>query len=195
MDKVKIRIKDKIYLCEVADTEETRRKGLQNRKTLAPDEGMLFIFDSQATQKFWMKDTKIPLDQISLNSQEDITKIYTATPEDETLIPFPNCKYLIEINANSGVQLTDEVEIDDEDLSEYTMKVLGSDGFTQMLLKGGERIFSRKSTLRFIRLAKLAQQNQGTEEYTKICKKLGKALFKELYAQNHREKQYVELPS
>ena len=140
-----------------------------------------------------MKDTKIPLDQIAINKAETVTSVYTASPESETLIPFSNCKYLLEVNANSGINVGDEVDFDD--LQDYTMKVVGSDGSTQMLLKGGERIFSRKSTLKFIRLAKLANEySDDPENYNKICKKLGKALFKELYAQDHREKQYVEQP-
>lgn len=196
MDKVKVIVNDKEYLCEIADSDESRRKGLQNRSFLAPDEGMLFIFDSQNTQKFWMKDTQIPLDQISINSSEEVTKVYTATPEDESLISFPKCKYLLEVNAGSGIKVGDEIDLDFDTVSDYTMKVLGSEGNTQMLLKGGERIFSRKSTLKFIRLAKLADSlEENSEEYNKICKKLGKAAFKELYAQDHRDKQYVELPN
>lgn len=197
MEKLKIKIKDKIYLCEIAYTDEERKKGLQDRKFLAPDEGMIFVFDRQGVQKFWMKDTLIPLDQIAINSAEIVNKVEQRTPEDETLISFPNCKYLLELNVNSGVLPGDEIEFDEEDLSDYTMKVLGSDGSTQMLLKGGERIFSRKSTLKFIRLAKLAkelQENNDLENLPKIYKKLGKAILKELYAQNHREKQYVEVP-
>lgn len=195
MKKIKITIQDKTYICEVAITQEEKQTGLQNRKSLAPDEGMLFIYDKQGTQQFWMKDTPIPLDQIAINSSEIVNKVYTALPNDETLVSFPKCKYLLEVNANSGIQEGDEVEFDEEDLSDYTMKVLGSDGGTQMLLKGGERIFSRKSTLKFIRLAKLANElNEDPEEYDKICIKLGKALFKELYAQDHREQQYVDLP-
>lgn len=193
MNKVKITINDKVYICQVAETEEERKQGLQNIDYLPPDEGMLFVFDKQGTYKFWMKDTKIPLDQIAINKAETVTSVYTASPESETLIPFSNCKYLLEVNANSGINVGDEVDFDD--LQDYTMKVVGSDGSTQMLLKGGERIFSRKSTLKFIRLAKLANEySDDPENYNKICKKLGKALFKELYAQDHREKQYVELP-
>lgn len=196
MNKAKVTIQGKEFLVEVADTEELRRKGLQGRDYLAPDEGMLFIFDKQGTYEFWMKDTKIPLDQIAINSAEEVTKVYTAEPENEILIPFPKCKYLLEINPGSGIQIGDDVDFDFEALNDYTMKVIGSKGNTQMLLKGGERIFSRKSTLKFIRLAKLAQSLENdTEDYEKVCKKLGKAIFKELYAQDHRDKQYVELPN
>jgi uncharacterized membrane protein (UPF0127 family) len=29
---------------------------------LAPDEGMLFVWEDEATREMWMKDTLIPLD-------------------------------------------------------------------------------------------------------------------------------------
>ncbi len=46
---------------EVADTEETRQKGLMNRHEMKPDHGMLFIFDQSRVLNFWMKNTFIPL--------------------------------------------------------------------------------------------------------------------------------------
>ena len=41
MDKKRIIIGDKQYTVEIAKTEEDRKKGLQDREQLAPDEGML----------------------------------------------------------------------------------------------------------------------------------------------------------
>jgi len=46
---------------EIADTPETRAKGLMGRKTLPPNTGMLFVFDTPQRLSFWMKDTPIPL--------------------------------------------------------------------------------------------------------------------------------------
>jgi len=63
--------------------------------------------------------------------------------------------YVVELNANSKVKEGDELEFLD-DTKEYTMKVLAPDGSTQMNLKGGERIFSRKNTKVLIRQAKKA---------------------------------------
>ena len=52
-----------------------------------------------------------------------------------------------------------------------------------MLLKGGERIFSRKSTKQMIRWAKKAEEVKNDEVlYTKRCKRLGKIMLKELEA-------------
>ena len=46
---------------EVARTPEQRAIGLMNRPTLAPNAGMLFVFEQPATQCFWMKNTLLPL--------------------------------------------------------------------------------------------------------------------------------------
>ena len=61
MDKVIVNIGNKTYNCQVAKTEEERRKGLMNVEYLPPDEGMLFIFDKESTQEFWMKNTPLEL--------------------------------------------------------------------------------------------------------------------------------------
>ena len=62
MDKVVVNIGKKTYNCKVAKNEEDRRKGLMNVEYLAPDEGMLFVWDKEGTREMWMKDTLIPLD-------------------------------------------------------------------------------------------------------------------------------------
>lgn len=75
------------------------------------------------------------------------------------------------------------------------MKVLAPDGSTQMNLQGGERIFSRISTKQMITWAKKAEANKDNKElFNKYCKRLGKRMFKELYAQDHREPEYVNAP-
>jgi hypothetical protein len=49
------------------------------------------------------------------------------------LIPFSNCKYLLEVNRTTEIQKGDDFEIDDsDDLNKYVMKVLAPDGSTQM---------------------------------------------------------------
>jgi uncharacterized protein len=48
----------------VADTPSSRERGLMGRPTLSPDVGMLFLFGDEGgpvTERFWMKDTLIPL--------------------------------------------------------------------------------------------------------------------------------------
>ena len=196
MDKVRVVIGDKVYDCQVAKNDEDRKKGLMGVENLPPNEGMLFQWEDEDSRQMWMKDTKIALDQVAINSDDEVVMVYTAQPEDETLVTFPNAKYILEINANSGIVEGDEFDIDDsDDLNKYVMKILAQDGSTQMYLQGGERIFSRISTKQMIKWAKKADAVKDKEEqYNKICRRLGKRLFRELYAQDHREPQYVDTP-
>lgn len=196
MEKVIVNIGNKTYNCQLAKTEEQRRKGLMDVDYLAPDEGMLFEFDDEGTQEFWMKNTPLELTQIAINDDDEVEYVYQAIPNDETLIPFHNCKYLLEVNRTTEIQKGDEFEIDDsDDLNKYVMKVLAPDGSTQMNLQGGERIFSRISTRKMIKQAKKANSlREDSVLYERACKKLGKICLKELYAQNHRDQEYVQVP-
>lgn len=196
MDKVIVNIGNKTYNCQLAKTEEDRRKGLMDVEYLAPDEGMLFEFQKEGTQEFWMKNTSLELTQISINDDDEVEYVYQATPNDETLIPFHNCKYLLEVNRTTEIEKGDDFEIDDrDDLNKYVMKVLAPDGSTQMNLQGGERIFSRHSTKKMIKQAKKADSVRNDEVlFERACRKLGKICLKELYAQNHRDQEYVQVP-
>lgn len=194
MEKVLVEIGNKQYKCKVAKNEEDRRKGLMGIEHLPSDEGMLFVWEDEDTREMWMKDTKIPLDQIAINDDDEVTLVYTAQPNDETLVPFPQAKYILEVNANSGIVEGDEFDIDDsDDLNKYVMKVLAPDGTTQFLLQGGERIVSRKETRTLIKKAKKADKNKGGN-YDRYCKALGKYMFKVLKGQDERKPEYVEIP-
>ena len=194
MERVIVEIGNKTYKCQVFKNEEDRRKGLQGIEHLPIDEGMLFVWEDEATREMWMKDTKIPLDQIAINDDDEVVLVYTAQPEDETLVPFMNAKYILEVNAGSGIQEGDDFEIDDsDDLNKYVMKVLAPDGSTQMYLQGGERIVSRKETRTLIKKAKKAYANKGGD-YDRYCKSLGKYMFKILKGQDNREPEYVQVP-
>ena len=196
MDKVIVKIGDKTYNCQLAKTEEEHRKGLMDVEYLAPDEGMLFEFKKEETYEFWMKNTSLELTQISINDDDEVEYVYQAIPNDETLIQFDNCKYLLEVNRTTDIQKGDDFEIDDsDDLNKYVMKVLAPDGTTQMQLQGGERIFSRISTRKMIKQAKKANSVRNDSDlFEKACRKLGKICLKELYAQNHRDQEYVQVP-
>lgn len=196
MDRVKVNIGDKKYNCQVAKTEEDRKKGLLDREFLPPDEGLLFIWEEEGNRPMHMKDMRFPIDQIAINEDEEVVMVYHAQPttEQEDVI-FPNAKYILEVNIDSGIEEGDEFDIDDDDLGKYVMKVLASDGSTQYLLQGGERIFSRKSTSQMIKWAKKAELAKADKaKYEKLCKRLGKVIFKELKAQDTRPPEYVEVP-
>ena len=73
---MRIEIGDKKYNVEVAQTDEEKTKGLQGKKELAEDEGMLFIYDEPQTVGFWMQDTDIPLDIIFIDEDFEVISVY-----------------------------------------------------------------------------------------------------------------------
>lgn len=57
-------INNNTFKVEIADTKAKRNQGLGGRQSLAPNEGMLFIFDTPGKPPFWMKGLSFPLDFI-----------------------------------------------------------------------------------------------------------------------------------
>ena len=196
MKQVRVNIGNKSYLCDYLETDSDKKVGLMNVENLPPDRGALFVWDEEDTRQMWMKNTLIPLDMIAINDDDEVIMVYPARPKDETLIPFMSTKYILEVNQDSGIKIGDDFEIDDsDDLDKYVMKVIGSDGGTQFLLQGGERIVSRKETRVLIRKAKKAELVKNDEAaFNRICRSLGKYMFKVLYGQDHRDAQYVQVP-
>ena len=188
MKKVDVILGNKKYTLEVAETKSELRKGLMERNSLDKDKGMLFDFGKEGNHEMWMYNTKIPLDQIFINEDCEVMKVVTRKPDDEELIGCPNTVYVVELNANSGIKEGDELEFEDDD---YVMKILAPDGSTQMRLRGGERIFSRKNSLVLIRQSKKAYQTKSDSDY----KRLGKSVFKFLHKQDNNKPEYVQLPN
>jgi uncharacterized membrane protein (UPF0127 family) len=75
------------FSVEIARTASQQEQGLMNRRSLAPDMGMLFPFDPPRPASFWMRDTLIPLDMIFIRPDGTIARIAANTvPMSETHI-------------------------------------------------------------------------------------------------------------
>ena len=59
----------------VAANDPDREQGIMYRTQLAPNEGMLFVFNEQAVHCFWMKNTLIPLSIAFMRADGTITDI------------------------------------------------------------------------------------------------------------------------
>jgi uncharacterized membrane protein (UPF0127 family) len=66
----------------VARGEEERAQGLMFRRDMPENEGMLFVCDECAVQKFWMKDTPLPLSIAFIEEDGTILKIADLEPHD-----------------------------------------------------------------------------------------------------------------
>ena len=192
---IRIKIHNKEYKVKEATTPEEKAKGLQGIDKLPEDEGMLFYFDPPQDVQFWMKDVNIPLDIVFIDDDEEVIKVQEGIPNDETFIEAPDVAYVLEVNANSGIQVGDELELDDEEEDKGpVMKVLAQDGSDQYVLWGGERIFRRAFTKQIIKWAKKAKITNSEKEKIQIYKRLGKKIFKEIKAQDERTPEYVQAP-
>lgn len=188
----KIQVGEKQYLVHISYTQQEKNQGLQQASKLDDNEGMLFVYDEPQDVSFWMKDTKIPLDIIFINEDEEVISVKQGTPMSEAPITESGVQYVLEVNQNSGIKQGDEVEIDDDDDSEelQKMKVLAPDGTVQMELEGGERIVSRRETKILIKKAKKAYQSKDDKDY----KALGRYIFKVFNKQDNRDPEYVDSP-
>lgn len=200
MKEVKIEIADKEYKVLIAETEEERTQGLGNVESMDDDEGMLFIMpEDQGQVVFNTEEMEFDIDLVFINQDDEVYNVVLgkahssepiiSTPENEE----ERTKYVLEVNANSGIQIGDELDfeedIDEEEIDK--MYILGSDGKPQMDLVGGERIISRKETKELIRKAKKANKSKKDVDY----KKLGKYIFRVLDKQDNRPAEYVDSPS
>ena len=89
---------------ELADDNQERENGLMFREHLNKNSGMLFVFENEEQQTFWMKNTLIPLDIIFIDKAFKIIDIKYAIPCDkgpcrlyESTKP---AKYVLEMNGN-----------------------------------------------------------------------------------------------
>ena len=93
---------------EIAKTPAEQAYGLMDRKTLAKNAGMLFVYENASELSFWMKNTLIPLDIIFIDASKKIVGIQTMTPCHEIACPIYNSKkpaqYALEINAGLSKQ-------------------------------------------------------------------------------------------
>jgi len=104
---------------EIAQTHEERMRGLQDRKNLSKNKGMLFIFQESKKHSFWMKDTIIALDIVWIDSSKRIVTIipnvYPCETEKTEKCPVytPSKKALYVLEVNAGVTLELELKVGD----------------------------------------------------------------------------------
>ena len=111
----KLSKKKELFLVELAKNDYERQKGLQCKKYLKKNEGMLFMWSDEDYRNFWMKNTAIPLDLIYINSNFKIVDIYfDAVPLSKKIIKSKKkAQYILELNAGRlnylGFQLGDTI--------------------------------------------------------------------------------------
>jgi uncharacterized membrane protein (UPF0127 family) len=76
------------FTIELAATASERARGLMFRRSMRPDHGMLFDFQTEQPVTFWMKNTPLALDMLFLAADGTVVQIATDTvPYSEEAIP------------------------------------------------------------------------------------------------------------
>jgi uncharacterized membrane protein (UPF0127 family) len=100
----------------VADDQTSRELGLMCVLRLQSHVGMIFVFDQDSKQEFWMKNTLIPLDMVWLRADgtvdtvaANVPKSTRDTPDDDVARRSGFGKYVIELGA--GEAATDGITV------------------------------------------------------------------------------------
>lgn len=102
----------------VADTSAERYTGLSDTESLAPNEGMLFVFDTQSQRAFVMRDMAFPIDIVFVDANRTITAVHHApVEEDDDLTHYPGqAKWVLEVpydwTTDHDVEVGDQIRID-----------------------------------------------------------------------------------
>ncbi len=86
---------------EVVRSEAKIRRGLMYRRHMPENTGMLFLFDREKVQSFWMKNTLISLDMIFIRADMTVAGVKANTPPktfDSQRVDTPS-QFVFEVNA------------------------------------------------------------------------------------------------
>ena len=204
MNKVQIKINNKIYDALVAETDKEKEIGLQGvieLETLeSGEEAMLFPYDAPQHLDFWMVGCEIPLSIIFLDDKKVVLSNQRGEPGSEKYISEDNAQYVLEVNPTNDIKPGDvaqfdlhgessneEVKESNSEVTEGTLEIIGSDGEVQAILQGSERIFSIVNSKTLVKMAKRAYESKLEKDY----KALGRKIFEYMKIQDERKPEYV----
>lgn len=107
-------------VAELAESDEQHAMGLMERRTLAPNAGMLFVYPAVQPESsaFWMFRTRIPLDIAFIDSTGTIRTVLTMDPCPSPLAQgcpdYPaNARFIAALEANAGYFATHRLGVGD----------------------------------------------------------------------------------
>lgn len=95
------------YQVEVADTDESRSRGLMFRREVTPGTGMLFDMGVTRDVAFWMHNTFVPLDIVFISEKGRVVSIaHGAKPQSDTRIPSQSpVRFVLELPAPEATRI------------------------------------------------------------------------------------------
>lgn len=95
-----VQIGEAVISVELATTAAQRTQGLSGRTLLAPDTGMLFVFNHPSNWGIWMKDMRFPIDVLWITDGlkvADIVEDLSPTGYPKIYAPKTSASYVLEL--------------------------------------------------------------------------------------------------
>lgn len=114
---------------EIAADDHTRAEGLMWRDQLRPGTGMLFLYSEDGEYSFWMKNTKIPLDMVWIDSNYRVAAVKFHVPpcvieNCPSYSPNASSRYILEVAGGvaeaHGIKVGDQLRF--EELGNVTVR-------------------------------------------------------------------------
>lgn len=101
----RVHLGEKTFGVTIADTGESRRKGLSGRAPLARECGLLFVFNYDGYHAIWMKNMRFSIDVIWIDNTGIVVHIERGLVPDsypQTFVPASPARYVLEVAAGEG---------------------------------------------------------------------------------------------
>ena len=108
-----MRLGSAAYAVDLAVTDPEQTQGLSGRPALAPNRGMLFVYDADAPRTFWMPDMHFPLDMVWIRADCTVAGVTADVPHPAPDVPrselphYPSTapvRFVLEINAGQAAE-------------------------------------------------------------------------------------------
>lgn len=97
-----VELHGKSFVVEVADSDASRQRGLMYRDRLDAGHGMLFVYPEPEILRFWMMNTRIPLDILFFDDHVRLVDIHLAA---QPCAAEPCARYLSHVKAKYALEL------------------------------------------------------------------------------------------
>lgn len=97
-----VELRGQRFAVEVADTDTARRQGLMDRERLEPGHGMLFVYQEPEILRFWMMNTRMPLDILFFDDHVRLVDINANVPP---CVAEPCARYYSHVKAMYALEL------------------------------------------------------------------------------------------
>lgn len=97
-----IKVGERLVQMQLAVTPMEMQRGLMGRRDLAPDQGMLFVYQSPDRANFYMRGTPLPLDIGYFTQDGKLHEVYQMYPFDEKTVSSRSREIQFALEMNQG---------------------------------------------------------------------------------------------